>query len=245
VPHLTSEDGLTWTLDAEAPPLDTDDEELLPMAEPGIDVSTGYVADDGIWVLYFETVRTGMPWEIWRATAPSPQGPWTISDEPVLSTGAAGAFDDRGVTWPSVVRVGDRWAMYYAGITGPGTGRGTGAIGVAFSSDGISWTKHPEPVLVATEPWELKSVDRPRVVQAGGGLVMVYAGLELTNRGLATSTDGLAWTKVPGPAIDRAAFPVQGGSWDAALLYRDGILEYFLEIGTSTTKVYRATLAWP
>jgi predicted GH43/DUF377 family glycosyl hydrolase len=239
IPHLTSDDGLTWTLDLDAPVIDSEDVEF---ASPGMDVSTGYLAEDGTWVLYIETVATA-PWQVHRATAPSPQGPWTFSDEPVLTPGAAGSFDDRGITWPSVIRIGDRWAMYYAGITG--TGRGTGSIGVAFSDDGITWERQAEPVLVASERWELKSVDRPRVVQTPSGLVMVYAGLELTSRGVATSTDGVAWSKVPGPAIDRAAFPVQGGAWDAALLYRGGELEYFLEIGTSTTKVYRATLAWP
>lgn len=241
VPHLTSEDGRTWVLDEAAAGLDSED---LPMADPGIDVSTGYLADDGTWVLYFQTVqKPGLPWEIWRATARTPQGPWTISEEPVLSPGATGAFDDRNVIWPVVVRIGDRWAMYYTGVTG--SGRGIGSIGLAFSDDGIAWTKHPEPVIVASEAWEFGSVDRPRAVVTPDGLVMVYAGQDLTNRGLATSTDGITWTKLPGPNIERSDFPLAGGSWDAALLLRGGELEYFLEIGTQTTKVYRATLPWP
>ena len=145
--------------------------------------------------------------------------------------------------WPSIVRVGDRWAMYYTGMGT--TGRGSGVIGVAFSDDGVAWTRESAPALVATEDWEVGQLDRPRVVATDGGLVMVYAGLDLTTRGLATSTDGLAWTKVAGPSIESSDFPVVGGSWDAALLHRDGELEYFLEIGGLTTKIYRSTLAWP
>lgn len=243
IPHLTSEDGIAWTLDEAAELIDSDASEMFPMADPGIDVSTGYVADDGTWVLYFETVQRGSPWEVWRMTAPTPQGPWMVDDAPSLPVGAAGAFDAGGVQWPSIVRVGDRWAMYY---TGMGTsGRGSGVIGVAFSNDGVTWAKESAPALVATEDWEVGQLDRPRAVAADGGLVMVYAGLDLTTRGLATSVDGLTWTKVAGPNIASTDLPVVGGSWDAALLHRGGELEYFLEIGGLTTKIYRSTLAWP
>jgi len=240
VPHLTSEDGITWTLDDEADLLDSDDFE---MADPGIDVSTGYVAGDGTWVLFFETVQRGSPWEVWRMAAPTPQGPWTVDDVASLPVGEAGAFDAGGTQWPSIARVGDRWAMYYTGLGA--AGRGSGVIGVAFSDDGVTWTKEPAPALVATEDWEVGQLDRPRVVATDGGLVMVYAGLDLMTRGLATSTDGVTWAKVPGPNIESSDFPVLGGAWDAALLHRGGELEYFLEIGQLTTKIYRSTLAWP
>ncbi len=153
------------------------------------------------------------------------------------------AFDATGAQWPSVVRIGDRWAAYYTGLSGPG--RGNGRIGVAFSDDGVTWTKHPEPVLVPTEQWEQRSLDRPRVVSTPEGLVMLYTGLDLNRRGLATSTDGIAWTKVPGPSIVQDDLPIQGSSWDAALLYRGGTLVYFLEIGNQTTEIYRALLPWP
>lgn len=243
VPHLTSEDGIAWTFDDEAELLTSDDSGLFPMADPGIDVSTGYVADDGTWVLFFETVQRGSPWEVWRMTAPTPQGPWTVDDAPSVPVGEAGSFDAGGVQWPSIARVGDRWAMYYTGLAA--TGRGSGVIGVAFSDDGVTWTKEAAPALEATEDWEVDQLDRPRVAATNGGLVMVYAGLDLTTRGIATSTDGVAWTKVAGPNIERSDFPVVGGAWDAALLHRGGELEYFLEIGQLTTKIYRSTLAWP
>jgi predicted GH43/DUF377 family glycosyl hydrolase len=243
VPHLTSTDGIEWTLDTKARALDTDVEGFFPMADPGIDVSTGFVTDDGTWVLLFENVSTSSPWKTYRMTAPSPRGPWTVGETPIIDTGSGDDFDTTGVQWPSVVRIGDRWAAFYAGVSGPG--RGTGKIGVAFSDDGITWTKHPEPVLVATESWELRSLDRPRVVSTPHGLVMLYTALDLNRRGLATSTDGITWTKVPGPSIQQTDFPLQGGSWDSALLYRDGQLEYLLEIGNQTTAVYRALLAWP
>jgi hypothetical protein len=105
IPHLTSSDGTTWTLDPKARALSSDDFEL---ADPGVDVSTGYVAADGTWVLFYESVSTSKAWVISRATAPGPQGPWAIADVPVLGAGPAGSFDAGGVAWPSVVRVGGR-----------------------------------------------------------------------------------------------------------------------------------------
>ncbi len=243
VPHLTSTDGIEWTLDAKAEALDTDAADLFPMADPGIDVSTGYIDDDGTWVLLFQNVSNLRSWQVFRMTASSPRGPWTVGAAPVIETGVGAAFDATGAQWPSVVRIGDRWAAYYTGLSGPG--RGNGRIGVAFSDDGVSWTKHPEPVLVPTEQWEQRSLDRPRVVSTPEGLVMLYTGLDLNRRGLATSTDGIAWTKVPGPSIVQDDLPIQGSSWDAALLYRAGTLVYFLEIGNQTTEIYRALLPWP
>ena len=242
IPHLTSTDGgVTWTLDKKAKPLDSTGWKI---ADPGIDVSTGFVADDGTWVLIYESVSTSTPWVVARATAPSPEGPWTIEDTPILQAGPAGSFDQGGIQWPSVVRIGNRWAMYYAGVDQPQ--QGTGSIGVAFSNDGRTWTRNDAPVMVATERWEGRSIDRPRVVQTPNGYTMVYVGRKLTDRGLATSTDGLSWTKVPGPSIERKDFPVSGpGSWDSALVYGDGRLVYLLEIGGETTRIYRATLAWP
>ena len=240
IPHLTSSDGSTWTLDESAEPLSSED---VPMANPGIDVSTGFVTEDGTWVLIFETVSSSAPWVLGRASAPSPAGPWTIDPEPIVKPGPAGSFDVGGVQWPSVVRFRDEYLLFYAGFDlAQG---GTGSIGLATSPDGVAWTKRGEPVLRATERWEGRSLDRPRVAVTPDGLAMVYAGRDLTDRGIATSPDGTTWTRVPGPSIERKDFPISARCWDAALLYRDGQLEYFLEIGFETTSIYRATLDWP
>jgi predicted GH43/DUF377 family glycosyl hydrolase len=244
IPHLTSADrGVTWKLDTKADVLDSETSKRFPMADPGIDISTGFLTDDGTWVLLFENVSSVDSWKIYRMTASSPQGPWVVDPKPVIDVGSGADFDAGGAQWPSVVRLGERWAAYYAGVSGPG--RGKGQIGVAFSNDGVTWTKQPGPLLSATEAWELHSLDRPRIVATPSGLVMLYAALDLNRRGLATSTDGLNWTKVPGPSIEQKDFPLQGGSWDSAIHYADGALVYFLEIGNQTTSIYRATLAWP
>ncbi len=244
VPHLVSQDGVTWLPAAKAPVLTSDD---IPFTSGGADVSTGFVTRDGTWVLILETVESTAPWKLGRATAPGPDGPWTVDPEPILTAGPAGDWDAGGLSWPSVVATDTGFAMYYTGLDRLG---GIGAIGLATSADGTTWTKHDGPVLVAEAPWERGKLDRPRVAATPRGLAMVYAGGRLTDRGLAWSDDGVAWRREGvGPVISADRFPIGGLAWDAALLYRGGALQYYLEIGAATgqggTNVYLARVPVP
>jgi predicted GH43/DUF377 family glycosyl hydrolase len=243
VSHLVSDDGATWSLAAADPVFTSDD---VSFAQPGIDVSTGFITATGTWVLVFETVNGAAPWEIGLATAPGPDGPWAIGTEPVL-VGTAGTYDAGGLAWPSVVPTTDGFAMYYSTFE---TDRRAGVIGRATSSDGLEWVKDGEPVLVPAADWEGRGLDRPRVAAIPNGFVMVYAGSLLDRRGTAFSSDGLAWVRDGATAaITDDDFPVDGHAWDAALTHRDGVLTYYLEIGIATqaigTEVYRATAELP
>lgn len=244
VPHLVSNDGVAWRLATAAPALSSDD---VPFTGAGADVSTGFVTPDGTWVLIFETVENGSPWKLGRATAPGPDGPWEVDPEPILEAGPSGSWDAGGLSWPSVIATTTGYSMYYTGLDRP---LGTGAIGLATSTDGSSWTKHDGPVFGAEASWELGKLDRPRVVATPRGLAMVYAGGHLTDRGLAWSDDGLSWRRDGGaPVINQDRFPIDGKAWDAALLYRNGALAYYLEIGSASgaagTNDYLATAPLP
>jgi len=244
--HLTSTDGASWTPAAQDPVFTSDD---VPYAMPGADVSTGFVTADGTWVLILGSVNTIKPWAIGRATAPGPDGPWTVEPDPILSGGATGAWDAGGLSWPSVVPTADGWAMYFTGHANTGVG-GDEAIGMATSVDGKTWTKRDQPVLAAAEKWELGGLDRPRVAVTPNGYAMVYSGRRLTDRGLAWSTDGVSWQRDgSAPVITQDDFPVSGQCWDAALLYGNGTLTYYLEIGGGTkatgTAIFRATATVP
>lgn len=245
VPHMVSEDGRAWVPASKAPVLTSDD---VPFTSGGADVSTGYVAADGTWVLIFETVENGVPWKLGRITGPGPDGPWRVDPEPILEAGQAGAWDAGGLSWPSVVKTDAGYSMYFTGLDRP---LGMGSIGLATSTDGRHWTKHDGPVFVAAATWELGKLDRPRVVATPDGrLAMVYAGGRLTDRGLAWSTDGITWQRDgAGPVISQDRFPVEGKAWDAALIARNGALDYYLEIGSPSgsagTNDYLATAPLP
>src|SRR6185503_2528154 len=83
-PHLVSTDGQTWTRADSSPAFSSGD---IPFVDNGADVSGG-------------------------ATAPGPDGPWTIDPEPILTPGPSGSFDAGGLQWPSVVHTDDGYLMY-------------------------------------------------------------------------------------------------------------------------------------
>ncbi len=243
VGYMTSTDGYHWEMAQDEPVFSTDQ---IPFGGGKADVSSVIVLDDGTWVMYFHTVSSG---EIGRATAASPLGPWTVDPNPVLNPGPKGAWDQFGLGWPSIVKDGSEYRMYYSGRTRDGY-----AIGFAFSTDGLHWTKYndpntsdelyleSDPVFVADQDWESSKVDRPRVTRSPDGWVLIYqGGSSVENRGLALSNDGVVWKKYPAnPIFNSDAFPIPNAkTWDTSLLYREGMYYYFMELGTlSHTDLY-------
>jgi hypothetical protein len=73
----------------------------------------------------------------------------------------------------------------------------------------------PETVLEATETWEGGVVGAPSALRVGAEVWLYYAGA--TGIGLATSPDGVTFTKRPGPVLGAAASP----SWEAGFVPED------------------------
>ncbi len=135
---------------------------------------------------------------------------------PVLSLGAAGAFDDRWCVLPHVVRMREtRWHLYYTGRSHAGQSLASfRGIGLAVSDDGMHWQRHDEnPVLRATG----QAGDDDAFGMAGGSVVRIaqpdgrvqwrfyYTGCPSLGEDvfldqqkricLATSDDGVHWHK--------------------------------------------------
>lgn len=116
----------------------------------------------------------------------------------VLTNGGVGAWDNGGARLGGVLYVGGTYYMYYTG--GP-AGGGT-RIGLATSSDGITWTKHASnPVLTPTGQGrnDGDNVSEPAVWFEGGSWTMIYSyrngSTILPGYRYATSSDGISWTK--------------------------------------------------
>ncbi|KAF4961109.1 hypothetical protein FSARC_10273 [Fusarium sarcochroum] len=74
------------------------------------------------------------------------------------------------------------------------------SIGLAWSTDGLNFTRLDRPVLEASEPWEAGGgVEDPRVVRFDGRIYMTYTAYDLTTPRLcmATSVDLVNWEKQP------------------------------------------------
>lgn len=76
-------------------------------------------------------------------------------------------------------------------------------IGLARSRDGLSWTRHPEPVLVPGPrgSFDERGAADPYVIRAGGYFYLFYLGHDRAipprqRLGLARSRDGVAWEKL-------------------------------------------------
>jgi len=121
---------------------------------------------------------------------------------PVLGPVApALSVDGYSVGGMSVQRVGATYYMWYAGVP---ENEYSLRIYLATSSDGITWTKQPDPVLELGAPgaFDSRQLTKPSVVydpaNVSAPFRMWYAAEDETGGGVgyATSSDGRTWTKV-------------------------------------------------
>lgn len=120
----TSGDGLTWT---------KLDQPVLQGQALGLDWTKDGVGEpallflpNGEWLLYFTSLQDATR-EIGLASGPTPFGPWTVVDEPILRP-TPGLFDEGGVLAPFVLLENDTVRMWYLGQT---LGEESFAIGYA------------------------------------------------------------------------------------------------------------------
>jgi predicted GH43/DUF377 family glycosyl hydrolase len=147
--------------------------------------------------------------------ATSPDGiSWTkYGGSPVMQAGPPGAWDDNTVLPCAVIFDGSTYKMWYAGNRQLPFFQ----IGYATSPDGITWQKHPVPVLTPGDPgeWDDHFVYTPEVIWDGDTTYhMWYLGRSTTTPGrigYATSSDGINWVKHPNNPILTTG---QSGAWD-------------------------------
>jgi len=135
-----------------------------------------------------------------------------VSNDPVLSPGQLGCFDDNGVTPASVVTVGEKKRLYYIGWRPRSTTRMGLTPGVAESSDGGKHFKRltKAPILRPTNEEPLQILTAPFVINTGeewhmwyvSGIEWVHPDLPRYNIKSAYSTDGINWIQTGKAAID-------------------------------------------
>ena len=108
------------------------------------------------------------------------------------------SFGNKGISFPRVIINNNTYYIWY-GAYGEYNGKVNWRIGHATSTDGINWTKYPEPVLEADQNWENTAgrfgLGNPNVIVENGIYHMWYhADRDI---GHATSPDGIHWMKDP------------------------------------------------
>jgi predicted GH43/DUF377 family glycosyl hydrolase len=174
------------------------------------------VYHDGMFHM-FRNGFQGWPASVEIGYLTSPDGlNWTeVSEAPVLMSDDVPFAGVAALASSALVEDDGTWVLYFYTWESQSGNRAPGRIGraTADAPEG-PWTVDPEPVL---EPgsegsWDSEMVTAPRVVRTEDGYVMYYAGhdeergLFAAKIGMATSPDGIEWTKYDDPATTDTLF---------------------------------------
>ncbi len=260
VGYVTSPDGYTWTKQGDDPIIETKD---VPYAKIAMYASS-VIWEDGCWALFFYTwdTRSHPSSSVIGRTTQCIAGPalteWLPDPEPILKPGIAGSWDDKQVLAPHVLKTDTGYIMYYSGVGASGTQM----IGMATSTNGVTWTKYNDPattdkLFADSDPvfqpgekgqWDSAWVHQPRVFRTSNGWIMIYRGVSDRNGanmklGLATSADGIHWERyADNPVFQPSDIKGARQFWFTNAIYKDNVLYLFVEGDINqTTQIYLAT----
>jgi hypothetical protein len=157
---------------------------------------------------------------------------------PVMSASLSWELGDVGQC--EVIKDNTTFKMWYgAGSIGDPRHR---KMGYATSSDGINWTKHPDPVMEtgAAGSWSDKAIAVGTVIKEDGTYKMWYNGntgtFGTSNQaeiGYATSSDGISWSKL-GRVVRRG----DAGQWDAQRIWGAVVVKVSSDLLDNTNDRY-------
>jgi len=199
--HATSTDGVTWELDPANPVVTRGD----AGAWDAQSVLSPAVIHDGtgfrMW--YHGDSEPGFHTPSAIGYATSPDGSvWTKHPgNPVMEVAPPGGFDDGGIYPNTVILREGRYQMWYWGWKWA-PGYWDWRIGYAESTDGLSWTRHPDPVLDLSDDrsdWDSGLLWAPSVLFDGVRYQMWYSAVPFYGWdfgvGYAVSSDGISWSR--------------------------------------------------
>jgi predicted GH43/DUF377 family glycosyl hydrolase len=239
--RATSKDGLNWKFD---------DRDLLSTGDPGS-------WDAGMFAQPTVVLDPSGEFHLWYMGRPingdfysrgvgyatSPDGiNWTkASAEPVLTSGAPGAWNEERIDSPDVLQVDGTFILYHNGSQlQPTLLR---QIGCFLGTDGLTWTPCPfNPVFAPRPdqaPFEGLETEQPSLIIYNGIYLMAYTGYlgpqgPRWEMGIAASADGTHWERLTtepiiplGPDANATTDPVLVLSPDGSALYL-----YYTESGS-------------
>ena len=107
--------------------------------------------DENIYKMWFTTISSDSKGFVFYATSTDGISWIRASNLPVLSPSSNYSWDDKVVSAGAVIKDNGLFRMFYSGYSDM---TGIYQIGFATSSDGISWTKNPNPILTGSSHWE-------------------------------------------------------------------------------------------
>jgi hypothetical protein len=163
---------------------------------PGHVTSGKVLYDNGICKMWYEAVYNGGVASIWYAESQDGISWNTIGGGPVLTPGIAGSWDDYTIAPSTVMKVNNQYRLYYWGCRGSND---MVNVGLAVSTDGISWVKNSSPVINANSQYYV--VGLTDIVKKDSTYLAYFFyntdRSSINNKiGLATSYNGINWTSI-------------------------------------------------
>jgi hypothetical protein len=186
-------------------------------------VVAGRPGPGNTFAIGYATSTDGLVWEKYAAN-------------PVFEADGTG-FDAAAVGWNAVLVERDTWVLYYMGEKIYGA---AGPIGRATAPGPTGpWTRSEDPVLLdgSQNEWDVLGVVPDSIVATGQGYAMYYTGghviAELGSMiGMATSPDGITWTKYNDPATTEPPYaesdpvlPIGLEGWRMTNIYESCVLK--------------------
>jgi len=140
---------------------------------------------------------------------------------PVLTPGWSYSWDSHSVSSGPVIKVENTYRMYYTGTT---SNSASSHIGLATSPDGITWTKYNNPVLSAGSGYDYR-IAASDIIKIDDLYYLYYSAVNYPAYSicLATSPDGLNWTKYPQNPILTTTKTWEGtGVYHPSIAYSNG-----------------------
>ncbi|NUN12158.1 MAG: hypothetical protein HUU55_00825 [Myxococcales bacterium] len=166
---------------------------------------------------------------------------WILHKTVAVSQGQSPFFDDRLASFPGVWKEGNTWYLVYEGAGLSSSWPGD--IGLATSTDGVTWIKSAaNPILKhQTTGWEKVNIGTPSLWKKGSTWYLFYHGFDGKDVqiGVATGTDLKTLVRHPQNPIIKTGV---AGSWDSGTVgWRSIIAEgndYYMVFEGSTDPPY-------
>lgn len=160
-------------------------------------------------------------------------------DNPVLSPASTNSLSETDVVEPTVIHANNQYHLWFNSFDKKTLRY---KIRYASSSDGIHWKKHPQPVLIGQQNWDIKGVANPSVYFDQNTFHMWYQGWSYSSGwkiGHATSKDGINWKEDPNNPLN---LPYQGHLGGPVVIKNKKTFHLFYHTGYSIPRaIYHLT----